>query len=928
MFDALQAWGQEFLRRTFDVRVGEYRRVLLMQFNIFLIILCLWIIKPVVNAQFLATAGIERLPWVFLMVAVSALLVSTIYARLLNRMALGRMMLRTYLTAFTGIVSMAVLLHLGLFAEWLVYVFYIGVALFGLLTTSQFWILANVVFDASEAKRLFGFVGAGAIAGGIGGGYITSVLAQAMTSENLLFVAAFLILVALRINQRIWRTQVPVFNPEHRAAQTRDLAEHPLRLIGRYKMLTYLAIIMGISVVVAKLVEFQFSAIASARLPDPDALASFFGFWFSTFNVISLLIQLFVTPRLVGVFGVGRSLFILPMALMTGALGVILAPVMAMGVLLKMFDISLKQSINKAATELLILPLPLRVKSQAKTFIDVFVDTTATGIGGILLIFLVNAFELSIQAVGLLIILMVLVWMYYALRIRREYLLVFQHALGLPRDRPRKTGFAISTVSALDRIRQALREGSEKQLLFLLDKIEETRDQRLIPDTLPLLDHRSARVRQSALRCLYFSPDHTLVTRIEPLLQDPDAEVRYRAFAALLAHSRQDRFRVISAYLADPDPVISGAALVGLAMEARHNRDLKALYKIEDRVSTRIARLTRSSDDAEILIVIRAIGHGALQPFYGLLREWARDKNFPQIHEVLHAMGRTEDPTFIPLLADWLIPRHTRATALEALSSLPATLLLPALETLAGDPDKRLDFQLRLPELLQRLDAQRATDLLLKMAGHRDAALRRVALAGLQEQRREWPHLRHRREVLDALILQEARTIEECQALLDAMGEPSPPPPDIREMRELLSRRASQALDQLSGLLALYYPGFAILPVMEKIRREGDGSRSNALEFLDNVLRPEQKSLLTPLLRSMPDMEAGTDTEETGHDTTQAIGQRFRSATASLKALLLHRISGRTGSLAMQLLHMAESDADPRISGLARQLRQGHEMTD
>lgn len=925
MLDALQIRGQEFLRRTFDVRVGEYRRVLLMQLNIFLIILCLWIIKPVVNAQFLATAGIERLPWVFLMVSVCALLVSTIYARLLNRMPLGRMMLRTYLTAFTGIVSMAVLLHLDLFAEWLVYLFYIGVALFGLLTTSQFWILANVVFNASEAKRLFGFVGAGAIAGGIGGGYITSVMAPVMTSENLLFVAAFLMLVALRINRRIWRTQVPVFHPEHRAAQTRDLAEHPLQLITRYRLLTYLAVIMGISVVVAKLVEFQFSAIASARITDPDALASFFGFWFSTFNVLSLGIQLFITPRLVGVFGVGRSLFILPMALLTGALGVILAPVIAMGVLLKMFDISLKQSINKAATELLILPLPLKVKSQAKTFIDVFVDTTATGVGGILLLFLVNAFELSIQAVGLLIILLVLVWMYYAVRIRREYLLVFQHALGLPRERSRKPGFAISTLSALDRIRQALREGTEKQLLFLLDKIEETRDQRLIPDALALLDHTSANVRQAALRCLYYSPDHSMVPRIEALLQDPDAEVRYRAFAALLAHSRKDRFRVISAYLAHRDPVISGAALVGLAMEARHNRDLKALYRIEERVGERIARLTRSSDTAERLIVIRAIGYGALQAFYGLLMEWARDKEFPQGNDVLHAMGRTADPSFIPLLAEGLVPRHTRTIAREALAEFPVAVLLPALEKLARDPERRLDFLLRIPEILQQTDAQRATDLLLHLAGHSDAALRRAALAGLGEQLRQWPHLRHRREVLDTLIRDEAQAIDESLTLLDALEEMTPRTPGIQEVMDLLDKRRGQSTDHLSRLLALHYPGFAILPVMEKIRSEGESSRSNALEFLDNVLRPEQKLMLMPLLRKLPAPVRDGDTEESGHDTTPAIIQRFRESPSALKEHLLHRMSGRTGVLTRHLLREAASDGDPLIRRMAQDMLPGNE---
>jgi ATP:ADP antiporter, AAA family len=921
MLEALQARGQEFLRRTFDVRVGEYRRVLLMQLNIFLIILCLWIIKPVVNAQFLATAGIERLPWVFLMVAVTALLVSSVYARLLNRMPLGSMIRRTYLTAFVGIMAMAVLLHLGLFAKGLVYLFYIGVALFGLLTTSQFWILANVVFRADEAKRLFGFIGAGAIAGGISGGYITSLLAPAMSSENLLFVAAGLILVALRVNRRIWKTQVPVFSPEHRAAQTRDIAEHPLRLIRRSSLLTYLALIMGVSVVVAKLVEFQFSAIASARIPDPDRLASFFGFWFSTFNVVSLVIQLFITQRVVGVFGVGRSLFILPGALLTGALGVMFAPVIAMSIILKLFDISLKQSINKAATELLILPLPLKVKSQAKTFIDVFVDTTATGVGGILLIFLVSAFELSIQAVCLLIVLLVIIWMFYALRIRREYLLTFQHALGLPPERPRKESFALSTVSAVQRIRQALAEGSEKQLLFLLEKVEETRDQRLIPDTLPLLDHPSAAVRQAALRCLYYSPDHSLVSNIEPLLKDPDPEVRYRAFAALLAHSRQHRVRIINAYLADPDPVVSGAALVGLAMEARYNPELKALYRIEERVEERLSRLGDQPDPSARLIVIRAIGYGALDRFFPVLEQWIRDRDFPQSAEAIHALGRAGNPSLIPFLAGRLVSRRTRPHAAEALAAFPTSLLVPALEALARDPEQALDFLLRLPDLLQSLESQRAADLLLHLAGHPDAALRREALSGLAGMHRLWPHLRMRREILDTLIRREARIAAETHQLLKALGTNDETGPET--LGPLLMRRLVQSLDHLARLLALYFPAFAILPVFDRLRQGDARSRANALEFLDNVLRPEQKPLILPLLQeSVEPPLSYTPAEEANHDTTPAIRQAFRQATADWKLSLLHRLAPLPGSLASQLLQLAETDPDPRVSQLALRLRQ------
>ena len=70
----------------------------------------------------------------------------------------------------------------------------------------------------------------------------------------------------------------------------------------------------------AKLVDYQFSDFANRAIPDTDELASFFGFWFSSFNVVALLIQLFVTNRVLAWLGVTTSLMILPLGIAVGCL--------------------------------------------------------------------------------------------------------------------------------------------------------------------------------------------------------------------------------------------------------------------------------------------------------------------------------------------------------------------------------------------------------------------------------------------------------------------------------------------------------------------------------------------------------------------------------------------------------------------------------
>lgn len=125
---------------------------------------------------FLSTAGADSLSIAFILTAIIAVVISFSYHKLLERFNL-RYIIKSTLWIFSAaffIIGLLVMFEVtNLF---LVYAFYLFVGIYALLVTSQFWVLANVIFNIREAKRLFGFIGAGGIAGGIAGGYVTSIL--------------------------------------------------------------------------------------------------------------------------------------------------------------------------------------------------------------------------------------------------------------------------------------------------------------------------------------------------------------------------------------------------------------------------------------------------------------------------------------------------------------------------------------------------------------------------------------------------------------------------------------------------------------------------------------------------------------------------------------------------------------------------------
>ena len=108
------------------------------------------------------------------------------------------------------------------------------VGMFALLATSQFWVLANVVFNVREAKRLFGFIGAGGIAGGIAGGYVTSIAAASLGNGALMIIAGLLIASCIIVFERIWKTRVQTLSRYKRKERATVSTESSIKLIYKY----------------------------------------------------------------------------------------------------------------------------------------------------------------------------------------------------------------------------------------------------------------------------------------------------------------------------------------------------------------------------------------------------------------------------------------------------------------------------------------------------------------------------------------------------------------------------------------------------------------------------------------------------------------------------------------------------------------------
>ena len=855
------------LWKAFDVREGESVRAVLMQMNIFLLISTLLIVKPTVNALFLSKLGVEKLPIVFVLVAISAALVVTLYSRLLSRQSLEKIIIRTLVFSILVLLFFGIMLRLNFLEGGILYLFYIFVSIFAVLSTSQFWILANLVFNAREAKRLFGFIGAGAIAGGIFGGYLTSLLAPFIGSENLLFVCAALLLCCIPIVRHVWKNFVEAAPNYFQRSRTSwfNFSEHPLRLIRHSRHLTFLASITGISVIVAKLVDYQFSAISSAAIEDPDELAAFFGFWLSNLNLASLLVQLFLTSRVVGVLGVGLSLFFLPMGILIGAVLLLFFPELWAAVLLKINDGSLKQSINKASMELLALPIPADIKKQTKTFIDVSVDSAATGLGGLILIFLVSGLDLSTRFISLMILLLIGVWAYFAWQVREEYIKTFKLRIEQAKgeNRSRKT-LDLESESVLGGLIRVLERGTDRQILFVLDKIRELNDDRFFEPVRQLIHHDNPEIRAEALRNLYFFSKRSVPEEIEPLTTDPDQRVKVRAFEYLINHHPKDAATQMDRFLHHPDEWVRGAALVSLAEETQGNQQLREAFNLEDHLREWHERIPVITDvERQVFYktaLLKATGRARFSPYYAFIRESLHDENALVVRQAIRSAGATLSFEFIdPLLT--LVAKNTfREEARKALAGY-GRALLEILTEKAEHPKTPLEIVRAIPSVAELIPTQNTVEFLFSLLDREDVVVRLEALRGLNTLKIQFRKLKFDRKDIIRRILDEARLYQDTLAALysqirrkpeDAKNDSAETEPESQQARisliALLERRLDGNLERIFRLLGLKYDPEDIIPIYKGIQNKKPDMRINAIEFLDNLLEPSLKKVLMPIV--------------------------------------------------------------------------------
>ncbi|WP_020568861.1 hypothetical protein [Neolewinella persica] len=896
--------------------------------------------KPAATGIFLAYFSADQLPWMYLLTAGTAGIVSFLYSRAMGRYTFLRVNLWTLVICLLSLLGFAVIEPQSVGRQVVAIGLYTWVGVFGVLAASQFWMMANLVFDVRQAKRLFGLIGAGAITGGIAGGYLASLLAENYGMNGLLYGATLLLFPCLPISWYLWKRFVP--DIEKRRPQRIHQKEEvsPARLIMESRHLQLLSGIIALSVITAKLVEFQFSSFAAMHLEGAAELTSFFGFWFSTFNVIGLTLQLFFTHRLFQRFGVGNSLSLLPAGLTLGAVLMFFFPGLNMATLSRLVDGGLKQSLQRVGIEMLFVPVSAEVKRRVKTYLDVMVDTVAGGLGGLLLLLLIDGFQLPLAKVSVFIFFFSLAWLACVLLMRSEYLNTFRKELHqfLPEAKPVKP--VTSHRELLNGLFKILnwpgRVIREDQLLFALSRKEITDLKEFKRPLLRLLTHPSTVVRAEALRQLSNWQLVKIKLKMDRFLNDPDPGIRTAALEFLISHDLEGYEAQIREQLNTDDPAISGNLFLKLLAESSENTNLRERWGLDNYFEQRISSLETLPPEHKIAwrqVLLEASGLIRSPLADDFILSSLSHKEPTLIASAIRVAGSTQNPLWVLPLIGFLSEVLYRSQAKKELLGYGEDLIgiLNGLleEKLPDVKDAR-----HLPALLKVMNSQNIAPLLFDLVEKyypRDLILRKETFRAFNTLKRNFPNLILPKKRIKRLLFQEisfirmAEEISVFQTRLSLIPEREEINSARKGLITLLARRQHGNVSRLFRLLGLQHPVGDIIPIYRALTEKGGTHRASALELLDNLLKPSLRKRIIPLLDRVfngkaQDSESplnARDWRQLKTEQLESLERLLAGNDPRLKLAVIYLISQLGDPRYAPMLRAQLDDADPRVADLA-----------
>lgn len=350
---------------------------MLRSFAIFFCVLCGYYLLRPVREEIGTAIGQDQLQWVFLAVFLAMLALVPAFGWLVQTASRKRVLPIIYGFFVLNLIAFWALFSASAERPGMVEasVFFVWASVYNLFIVSLFWSLTSELYSNAQAKRLYGFIAAGGSAGALTGPILAHTLVSYVSPNDLLlFAAAFLalaLLAALDLRRKAKPDASAVSTDEDAAGSGGILAGAKRVFQSPYLFL------IAMYVLFANLIGTYFYLeqirIVGAEIPDRVARVEFFASRDLAVSIGTILLQLFVTARVIQGLGVGITLAALPVSAAIGLAALTASPTLSVVAAVMVAERAIAFAFSNPAMKVLYTIVTPDEKYKAQNFIDTVV---------------------------------------------------------------------------------------------------------------------------------------------------------------------------------------------------------------------------------------------------------------------------------------------------------------------------------------------------------------------------------------------------------------------------------------------------------------------------------------------------------------------------------------------------------------------------
>jgi AAA family ATP:ADP antiporter len=255
-----------------------------------------------------------------------------------------------------------------------------------------FWVLANDIFDAAQARRIFPFIASFSFIGTLIGTLITYTSPTIFKSlgipnEDVLVINALIYLITY-IGIVFGLGKIKLRKTVQKPETVRDTLTEGYGFVKEVMSFRYLMLAIVALAVVDTIIEFRFYVITHGAFPSMDAYTRFFSAYRFGATLISFALQSLLTSRLIEKIGLKNSLLFFPIVAFAGTLSMIALPLALPGLITaiasQVFIKLTRETIDDSSRKSVQSLVPEERRGRVSLFMDSYLTSIGTIIGCIL----------------------------------------------------------------------------------------------------------------------------------------------------------------------------------------------------------------------------------------------------------------------------------------------------------------------------------------------------------------------------------------------------------------------------------------------------------------------------------------------------------------------------------------------------------------